>query len=299
MDFQTRYLRYFLAVADELSFTRAAEHLAVSQPALSQRIQALEEQFGFPLLTRLGRGVALTPQGEALVDLIRGLMGYANRIERVAQDLRGERSRPLLIGAAMPSEKPERTALITAFTKAHPEVELELETSYTIALFQGLLDGDYDMILVLSPVPDERFEAIVLKWFPVEVIVPQDSTLADLKEVTQESLRGSCIVSFRRKRHPLFYDRLIQPLIDAGALVTYSPDQSPAGTLAYAATHDMVLPSGFEGHSDEDIHRWGMVKRPLTGVAPVSGLLLVRAKGASNKTGDLFWDFVKRTYKIA
>jgi LysR family transcriptional regulator, benzoate and cis,cis-muconate-responsive activator of ben and cat genes len=293
MDFQTRYLRYFLAVADNLSFTGAAARLGVSQPALSQRVQGLERQIGFPLFVRSGRGIELTQNGEALLEPVRGLVGYANRIDRLIQDMGAGRSRPLVVGASIYSEQPERTALFSAFMAEYPDDEIELETGYTLALFQGLLDGEFDFAVVIGPPPEERFEWIALRWFSVDVIVPMGSPLASETKVSPEALRGVWIASFRRKRYPLLYDRLIQPLADLGAHVSYSPDQSPAGMLAYAALHDMVIPSAYVQHADEELAAHKMVRRRLH-VEPVAAVMLVGARGARTALGERLWTIARR-----
>jgi len=291
MDFHTRYLRYFVVLAEELSFTRAATRLRVSQPALSQRIKALELELGFTLFVRLGRGVALTEQGEDLLNLASGLLGYANRIERLAQDVRLDSAPALLIGAPGHLDLPERTTLISAFTASHPEVTLELETGYSLALFQGVLDGHLDIAMIMTPTPDDRFEWLALKWFPVEVVVANHSELARQPAITPESLKGTEIASFRRARHPFLYDRLIQPLIEAGARVVYPPDQTAPGALAYAAEHGLVLPSGVQQYSDDELSRRGMIRRQLAGVGPVAGLLLIRLR--ASKAGERFWRFAR------
>lgn len=85
MDVHVRDLRYFVTVADELHFTRAAERLRISQPALSKQIRALERQLGFRLFDRGPRGVGLTVQGEALLPAARPLVGDWEHALRAAR----------------------------------------------------------------------------------------------------------------------------------------------------------------------------------------------------------------------
>jgi len=295
MDFQTRYLRYFLAVADERSFSRAAQRLRVSQPSLSQRIQGLEKQIGFPLFLRAGRKVELTDRGKALVESVRGLIGYASRVDRLVNDLRLQREGPLQIGASIYSDFPERTALFAAFMAEYPQEEIELETAYTLALFDGLLEGAFDLAVITGPLPDpQRFQTLVMRWFPVEVIVPAASPLASAREVTLEMLNGVSLAGFRRKRHPQLFDQLIQPLVNHGANLAFPPDQSPAGTLAFAARRDMITVTSFIQHSDEDVHAAKMVRRSLKDMAPVAALILVRAKDGPTGPSDPLWRFAEK-----
>jgi LysR family transcriptional regulator, benzoate and cis,cis-muconate-responsive activator of ben and cat genes len=247
------------------------------------------------LFERGSRNVALTPQGEALVEPIRGLVGYANRIERLIEHMRTGLSRALLIAATIYSEQPERTALISAFAEAYPNEEFELQSSYTAALDQGLLDGEFDMAATVGPPPDERFDWIPLRWFPVDLVVPATSELAMLHKgpLPAEALRGVWLSSFRRKTHPAFYQKLIEPLAALGAHVSYSPDQSPAGQLAYAALHNMVIPTGFVHYNDDDLRARGMLLRRLD-IEPIAALMLVRARGTKTQAGERFWEFARR-----
>jgi DNA-binding transcriptional LysR family regulator len=295
MDFNTRYFRFFLAVADDLSITRAAVKLAISQPALSQRIQNLEQQVGFPLFHRKGRRVELTANGEALVEPVRGLIGYANRIDRLILDMGVGRSRPIQIRVGMYTEFPERIALLTDFSEACPDDSFETDAGYAAAMTQELLDGVCDLAVQMEPVPDDRFEWIALRWFPVELIVPIESALARHKSelVSPEALQNVWIASFRRRSHPELYQSLIQPLADLGALVSYAPDQSPKGNLAYAAKHQMVIVNSFIQYSDEELASRQMVRRRLS-IDPIVALMLVRAKGMKTAGQVRFWEFAER-----
>ena len=294
MDFQTRYLRYFLAVADHLSFSRAAEHLGLSQPALSQRIQALERQLGFTLFVRTSRSVELTHMGDALVEPARGLVGYASRIDRVIRDMRVDRPCPLLIGSAMYSDFPERTALLAAFTEEYPDDLIDTETGYTLALFQALEEGTIDVAVIVGPLPESQFDYLVMRWFPFELIVPAASDLASQDEIAPETLRGRHLGVFRQKSYPQLYNRTMQPLESLGMRVTSPPDQSPAGMLAYAALHGMIVPMPFTLHTQEELQSAGMVSRPVRDFDPVAAIMLVRHKGTAATISDKLWNFTRR-----
>lgn len=291
MDIQTRFLRYFLAVAEEHSFSRAAVKLGVSQPALSQRMQDLEAQFGFELFQRGGRSIALSEQGQALVNPVRRVLAQAKQLESEIRDLKMSVQAPITLGATIYSDFPERTRLVTDFIEAHPEEKIELESGYTLAFYDQLLAGELDFAIIIGPPPEDSFDAIVLRWFDPEMIVPTASPLAAHPAIPSQLLRSASIASFRRKRHPALFDQVIQPLIDLGGTVHYSPDQSPPGLLAFAAHHDLVVPVGFPMHSDEQLRAAGMVRRRVSGAKPVAALQLVRARGHSTSRCDRFWKF--------
>lgn len=291
MDIQTRYLRYFLAVAEELSFSRAASKLGVSQPALSQRIRDLEALFGFPLFDRAGRLVALSEQGQAMLMPARSLLSHVRQFESEITDLRTNARAPLMLGATIYSDLPERADLVFSFIDKHPDERIELETGYTLALLEALLAGEVDFAFLIGLPVDERFEALVLRWFEPEIIVPAASPLARHATIPLKLLRTCAVASFRRKRHPALFDQVIQPLISLGAAIHYAPDQTPGGILAFAGQHGMVVPSGFPMHAEDQIIRNAMVRRKLDLPGPFTSLQLARAAGHSTDRKEQFWAF--------
>ncbi|AEG50845.1 transcriptional regulator, LysR family [Sphingobium chlorophenolicum L-1] len=290
MDLHTRHLRYFLTIAETGSFTRAADKLGVSQPALSQRIQSLEKQLGFKLFLRSGRNVVVSSAGAALIEPVRGLVAYSQRIERLVRDRSARQPRTLRIGVAIHSDFSERTALLADFFEAYPNQQVSQETGYTIGLYQSLLDCELDAAILVGPAPDESFDWIALRWFEAAVILPRDDELAGETSLKPDMLTGRSIVAFPRKRHPELYDKLIQPLADIGAVVVNSPDQTPLGMLAYAQMHGACVPVAFPQLSDEELDRHHMVSRPLSGLNATAALLVVRARG-DNGVNDGFWRF--------
>ncbi len=202
MDLHTRHLRYFLTIAETGSFTRAAEKLGVSQPALSQRHQSLEKQLGFKFFLRSGRNVVVTSAGAALVEPVRGLIAYSQRIERLVRDRSARQPRTLRIGVALHSDFIERTALLADFFEAYPDQQVSQETGYTNGFYQSLLDCELDAAILVGPTPDESFDWVALRWFNAAVVVPSRDELAGHASVAPLMLAGRSIVSFPRKPHP-------------------------------------------------------------------------------------------------
>lgn len=290
MDFNTRHLRYFLTVAEEGSFTRAAVKLGVSQPALSQRIQALEKQIGFRLFVRSGRNAEMTSGGIALIEPIKGLISYSRRLDRLIRDRSSRQPRTLLIGATMYSATAERTALLADFHRAYPDQQLSMESGYTLGLYQSLLDCELDAAFVVGPVPDERFDWIALRWYEPEVIMSEACDLAGEEAVAMAMLRDRTVLSFQAKRYPDLYERLMAPLAACGAKIEFAPDQTPAGMLTQAAEEGSLVPVAFELVAREELARHGMVARPLTGLGRIGALMLVRGRG-DNGVNDTLWRF--------
>src|ERR1700760_1500862 len=123
---ELRHLRYFVAVAEELHFGRAAERLHVAQPPLSQQIRKLEDLLGYPLFQRTSRSVQLTVAGEALLERARRMLRKGQR--DVGSLYVG------FIGSAMLSILP---ALFRSYREAYPRVQLHLHESFTSMVLEG------------------------------------------------------------------------------------------------------------------------------------------------------------------
>jgi len=184
-DVHVRDLRYFVAVAGELHFTRAAERLYVSQPALSKQIRALERQLGVELFRRDRRGVTLTEAGAALLPYAeRVLAVWAEGASALAEVSAAERS-TLVVGM---STSPGRGGLLPAirsrFTAARPEAVVRLRQVSWDDPTAGLADGDTDAAFVWLPLPDaERYDWTVVAEEPRLVALPDSHPLATRAEV--------------------------------------------------------------------------------------------------------------------
>jgi DNA-binding transcriptional LysR family regulator len=159
-DLEFRHLRYFLAVAEELNFTRAARHLHVSQPALSQQIRAAEKIIGGRLFDRGPGGVRLTAAGEALVQ------PAGNALELVAEGLRVARAkaqadRPEVIRIGVPWAETlgELTQpILSAYAEAYPHIRLVYSSMDPGELYNGLPDQTVDVVLARLPLDPEQCE---------------------------------------------------------------------------------------------------------------------------------------------
>jgi DNA-binding transcriptional LysR family regulator len=180
MDAHVRDLRYFVTVADELHFTRAAERLFVSQPALSKQIRMLERQLGAPLFERDRQGVALTPVGAALLPHARQVLAAWDGAWEAAQQAKSQQRATLVVGM---STSPGRGGLLPAirsrFTAAHPEAIVKLHQVSWDDATAGLADGLADVAFVWLPVPDPgRYTWVVVAEEPRLVALPLTHPLA-------------------------------------------------------------------------------------------------------------------------
>jgi DNA-binding transcriptional LysR family regulator len=180
MDVHGRDLRYFVAVAEELHFTRAAERLFVSQPALSKQIRMLERQLGAPLFDRDRRSVRLTAVGQALLPHAREALAAWDRGWAEAGQVRSSQRSTLVAGM---STSPGRGGLLPAirsrFTTLRPAADVELRQVSWDDPTAGLADGTVDVAFVFLPLPEpQRYDWVVVAQEECLVALPDAHPLA-------------------------------------------------------------------------------------------------------------------------
>ncbi|WP_227982903.1 LysR family transcriptional regulator [Nocardia spumae] len=147
---ELRQLRYFVTVAEEANFTRAAQRLHLAQPGLSAQIRQLERELGQPLLDRSGRTVTLTAAGAAVLPHARAALEAAQRVSHTVDEftglLRGQVRVGLISGAA--TEEFDVATVLTAFHRDHPQVGISLTEDTTDRMLAALAHGTLDIALV-------------------------------------------------------------------------------------------------------------------------------------------------------
>jgi DNA-binding transcriptional LysR family regulator len=205
-----RHLRYFVTVATEMHFGRAAQRLFVSQPALSQQVRSLEAEVGFRLFERDRRGVRLTPEGAAFLTEAEAVVEQADRAAEVA--------RALAVGGAghlrlsqlrtMPRGLPERVT--SEFQRRHPGVEIIPESGSTEQNVERLRTAHLDAAFVLAPVEDStRIGCIEITPEPIVVALPTGHPLSRRRRIRRKELADLPLVFHPRHNSPGFYDSLL------------------------------------------------------------------------------------------
>ena len=191
---ELRHLRYFLAVAQELSFSRAAERLHMAQSPLSAAIRQLETELGVPLFERTTRTVRLTPAGERLLE--RGLPALAAVDGAFADAARAGRglSGTLRIGSSPAARYELRPALLARVREALPDVEIELWEATSGTLARELLGERLDAALLFCSDPVPGLTRRRLSDDAVHVLMRSSHRLAGWDAVSIESLRGDRFV---------------------------------------------------------------------------------------------------------
>jgi DNA-binding transcriptional LysR family regulator len=179
MDVHGRDLRYFVTIAEELSFTRAAERLFVSQPALSKQIRMLEKQLGACLFRRDRRAVRLTAMGEVLLPHARETLAAWRAAEAAVEEARAAERHTLVIGMSTSPGRGLLPALRTRLVSLYPDARPVLRQVNWADPSAGLADGSSDVAFVWLPLPDgERYRYAVVAQEPRVVALPHGHPLA-------------------------------------------------------------------------------------------------------------------------
>lgn len=196
MSVELRHLRYFVAVAEELSFSRAAERLRVAQPALSAQVATLERRLGCRLLTRTTRKVELTDQGRLLLERAREILGRVDEtLLELAASVRGERGM-VRVGFVAHGAGELGSEILRRFAAALPGVETELVESATLeAVQRNVRDRETDVAFSWLPLVFAELEAEPIGTEGLAVALSSDHALAAGDTVTIADLRGTPIVA--------------------------------------------------------------------------------------------------------
>ncbi|HWH11106.1 MAG TPA: LysR substrate-binding domain-containing protein [Solirubrobacteraceae bacterium] len=275
---ELRHLRYFVAVAEELHFHRAAARLHMSQPPLSQQIRALETELGVELLRRNRRRVELTEAGAAFLGEARGILASVQQAGDLARRVaRGEIGKLSVgfVGSAMYATVPE---ILRAFRERHPDVELQLRPFPTAPQLEALRDGRVDVGFLRPPVQRAGLEIETIQRETIVVALPTDHPLAGSSAaIAIGQLRNETFVLLARTESPGVYDSLALTLSELAGnprAVQEADDMQTLIGLVSAGIGVALVPI-----SVSLLERPGVVYRRLSGRAPTVELALAWRSG--------------------
>jgi DNA-binding transcriptional LysR family regulator len=259
---ELRQLRYFVAIAEEGSLTRAAARLHIAQQSLSQQVRTLEAQLGATLFERSSRGVTLTDVGAVLLREARPVLARAERAaEAVRRAARGEQGE-LRVGFLSTVANSFMAPVVRAFRERHPGVTLHTEDLAIAALVAGLRDGTLDAGLSRPPLVEDLATEDVLRE-PIAAVLPEGHRLAGRAELTLADLADEPWVLTPRSSWPPWHKLFDEDFARAG----YRPrvvqrGTTPQGLLALVAAGVGVTRLMLSSRSLRD---GGVVFVPLAG----------------------------------
>jgi len=195
-DFDFFRLKAFTAVVDEGGFTKAAERVGLSQPAITQSIRALESQAGMPLLVSLSRGVRLTEAGQRVYDAAKKIGAIAQDAKQALEALRSGEAGRAVIGAGATISIFILPEIIESFRELHPSISLAVLTGKTTEIRDLVLSGEADIGVITSPLRHPDLEALPLYEDEMVLVAGKNCRLPP--EPSFQDLEGEPLILFAR-----------------------------------------------------------------------------------------------------
>ncbi|MGF1470578.1 MAG: LysR family transcriptional regulator [Rubrobacteraceae bacterium] len=261
-----RQLRYFVAVAEELNFSRAADRIYMSQPALSQQVRRLEEELGVSLFDRTNNQIRLTEAGHILLDNARSVLVQVEQTSRAVREAGGAGSSHLRVGFPEYANHTRVADVLQAFRYRYPHVELEEHEMFTLQQtlqqVDDLQEGRLDVGFMLGPVDKKDLQSEPVLGIELVAALPEGHPLASRDELPMKELSGECLILFSREFHPHSYDYVVSCCREAG----FEPDvlQRKEPQLYSGSTTYRMVASGLGV---------GIVARPVVSGARPSGVV--------------------------
>lgn len=269
-----RQWRYFVAVADERHFGRAAERLSMTQPPLSQAIRALEDALGVALFARTKRSVELTAVGAALLPDVRRLIAAADALPPLAQSLARGEAGSLALAFVSTADYGLLPQLLREFGARYPHVRLQLAEATSDVQIEELVAGRIDAGLVIPPVPPRH--AASLSYLPVlrePLVVAMPAEAAEAADAAADApvriadIASLPLVIFPRRLAPGFYDIITGCYGAAGVTPRIGQEAIQMQTIVSLVSAGMGV--ALVPQSLRNLRRTGVVYRALADPAPV------------------------------
>lgn len=271
MTIELRQLRYFVTVAEELHFGRAARRLHMTQPPLSQTIMALEETLGAPLFERNRRGVTLTAAGAALLPEAQRLLlqaaGLPELVQRAATGASGRLSLAFVSSADYSVLPPT----LRAYRAENPQVEITLKEATSDLQLDDLLEGRVDAGLLIPPLPDrarQELDYLPVLSEPLVLAAPAGlPALARARAADLRKLAGLPLIIFPRHISPGLYDAILSVFRAAGITAEVGQEAIQMQTIVSLVSAGMGL--ALVPQSVSNLRRPGVEYLPLVQSTPL------------------------------
>ncbi|MFL9926240.1 LysR substrate-binding domain-containing protein [Herbaspirillum lusitanum] len=265
---ELRQLRYFVAVAEEKHFGRAAQRLHMTQPPLSQTIQALEEMLGTPLFARTKRSVSLTPAGLALLPEAQRILQQAAALPDLARRAASGTSGLLSLSFISTADYSILPPLLQRFRARYPQVQIDLREATTDIQLEDLTQGKIDAGLLLPPLPDKALATLDYRPVlsePLIAALPAGAVRGNAP-VALKSLKELPLIIFPRRISPAFHDTILSCFRDAGVTPHISQEAIQMQTIVGLVSAGMGM--ALVPQSVSNLKRPGVDYRRLTGKVP-------------------------------
>jgi DNA-binding transcriptional LysR family regulator len=274
---ELRHLRYFVAVAEELHFGRAAARLGIAQPPLSQQIRQLEGELDVQLFARGGRRVDLTAAGRVYLAEAREILQRVARAGVAARRAARGETGTLAVGVVPSATYGLMPRVFRTFRERNPDVALSVAVMVTGTQVEAIRAGTLQLGFARPPFGDETLVAETVYEEPVTVVLPTGHPLAARRSLPLAALAAEPFVLFPRDLRPGWYDFVLGACRDAGfqpVVAEEAPELATAMALVAAGIGVTLVPA-----SVKDLRRSGVEYRELAPPAPRTRLLALRRAG--------------------
>lgn len=271
MNIELRQLRYFVAVAEEMHFGRAALRLHMTQPPLSQTIQSLEAALGTQLFSRTKRSIALTPAGAALLPEAQRMLLQAAALPDMARRAASGASGRLSLAFVSTADYSVLPPFLREFREQYPQVQIDLREATSDVQLEDLAQGRIDVGLLIPPLSDKaRAEldyAAVLSE-PLILAAPKGmKALRGKKAASLKALADMPLIIFPRRIAPAFHDAILACFRDAGLTPRIGQEAIQMQTIVSLVSAGMGI--ALVPQSVSNLKRPGVEYMALTGKTPL------------------------------
>lgn len=285
------YLLFFRAVANNLSFTKAARELSIDQSWLSHKIRQFEEMLGLSLFIRNTRHVELTAAGRILLEPVHRLSTVVEEARAVTKALCESMSGVLRVGCLPFSfPDPQRTRIMDDFVEIHKDIQLNVVSGPTPFLLEQLRIGVIDLAFVSAPFDEADLDMLLLRQNQFCMLLPKNHPLASKQSISEEDVNNVRVVVPAQHYSPGAYELYYKPMANARALVESIPEFQNAATYAL----DRNLPVVCTRFAAERYDRAEFVQRPIDFLPPCRKYL-VRLANRHTPPQTLMWQLAEAT----
>lgn len=270
---ELRHLRYFITVAEELHFGRAAQRLHMAQPPLSQQIRQLEKELGVQLFQRTKRSVQLTDAGQVfLVEAQRILVQVAQAVLTAQQASRGEIGQ-LVVSFVSSAAYNVLPKTLQVFRVSFPDVNLILHELTTDKQLQGLRDGWIDLGFLRPPVEDDTLNIATIFQESLVVALPENHPLSVQKQIPLKALINELFILFPRHLGPKLYDQIVSLCQQAGfspKVIQEAIQMQTIVSLVAAEIGIALVPASLQ-----NLQRTGVIYRAIQEATPQAEIAVI------------------------
>lgn len=280
-------IQRFVAVAEHLSFTRAATLLGIDQPWLSRQVMQLEDQLGIVLFERSGARITLTPEGEELYEVAREVEVAAQRVHDKAMEMmRRTRSELTICVAYATFSIRVRHQMLEKFEAIRPDVKIDLSASeWTDEVIERVKSGEADFGIAFSPIDDPAIEACDLQELRMTIAVPEEHPLAAKETIEIGDIKGLPFAVATKDPKLIHLSPRYSWLFDIGAVPVHVPEGRRYVFDVAQQKRIFVL-----CYTDADRIPDDFVKLPFAGgLPPTFALALIRAKRIMSPSAERLW----------